>query len=602
MKKVESVKEAGAEEQEGQEPPATEAALVPEILTISHDHNNPYQLQFDDPSWRRHLPSLKPLGVSVLLNTCNLETEEKYADFYHFLVTQSSCQGRRPELLPIPSRGCLCQLSQRLGLGGWHPPLVPEWRLVTQLQSYRPLASSDSAFTRNLSLARLKFPFPHQVSVVARESSAGRLSLLSQGTADIVLDSCQDAWTGHDLAPLSAAARKKCSEFYHRASLTAYCTTFAYKPLLPGAVCRGAEPGYIEIPSSLPISVQSKLRDLDNVSVSSLDGDLLHSQDTADVLTTLHSQSFLGMVQMQYQAMVDMVQFIDLLEKACIRFVHFSKENELRSKVFSEKMGLESGWNCHISLHSQADVEAAPGLMYGSRVPRSSNVDRSFGKNSSVPAKLNHDWRLCDIPQWTESSQPLLKGKLEEGAELSTAGSISSMLEYDMNNRAQLPAGIENIRPHLEQMDNVPLLVSLFTDCTPATTREMVRILQENCEVVAVLGSSANYHNMSIFLAADASIAVEPLYPQVCRKVDVMASCAGLAPTELARHMVSIGTSVSFKREETDVSVYRAIIRSRRHVLAIRHGLQLWTSCCLFLTSLVLASLLLLLPRFDRLK
>lgn len=53
---------------------------------------------------------------------------------------------------------------------------------------------------------------------------------------------------------------------------------------------------------------------------------------------------------MQYQARVDVVQFIDLLEKACIRFVHFSKENELRSRVFSEKMGLESGWNCHISL------------------------------------------------------------------------------------------------------------------------------------------------------------------------------------------------------------------------------------------------------------
>ena len=56
------------------------------------------------------------------------------------------------------------------------------------------------------------------------------------------------------------------------------------------------------------------------------------------------------MVQMQFQARVDIVQFIDLLEKACIRFVHFSKENELRSRVFSEKMGLESGWNCHISL------------------------------------------------------------------------------------------------------------------------------------------------------------------------------------------------------------------------------------------------------------
>ena len=61
------------------------------------------------------------------------------------------------------------------------------------------------------------------------------------------------------------------------------------------------------------------------------------------------------MVQMQYQARVDMVQFIDLLEKACIRFVHFSKENELRSRVFSEKMGLETGWNCHISLKSSCE-------------------------------------------------------------------------------------------------------------------------------------------------------------------------------------------------------------------------------------------------------
>ena len=34
-------------------------------------------------------------------------------------------------------------------------------------------------------------------------------------------------------------------------------------------------------------------------------------------------QSFLGMVQLEYQARVDMVQLIDLLEKACIRFALF---------------------------------------------------------------------------------------------------------------------------------------------------------------------------------------------------------------------------------------------------------------------------------------
>ena len=70
----------------------------------------------------------------------------------------------------------------------------------------------------------------------------------------------------------------------------------------------------------------------------------------------------------------------------------------------------------------------------------------------------------------------------------------------DVENRAQLPKGIENIRPHLETMDNVPLLVSLFTDTTPDTTREMIGIMQEYGEVVCVMGSAANYHNVPVFL------------------------------------------------------------------------------------------------------
>ena len=41
------------------------------------------------------------------------------------------------------------------------------------------------------------------------------------------------------------------------------------------------------------------------------------------------------------------------------------------------------------------------------------------------------------------------------------------------------------------------MLASLFTVCTPATTRKK----QENCGVVAVLVRSANYHNMTSFPA-----------------------------------------------------------------------------------------------------
>ena len=59
-------------------------------------------------------------------------------------------------------------------------------------------------------------------------------------------------------------------------------------------------------------------------------------------------------------------------------------------------------------------------------------------------------------------------------------------------------------------MDNVPLLVSLFTDCTPINTKEMIVIMQDYGEVVCVMGSAANHNNISVFLQADASLAIEP--------------------------------------------------------------------------------------------
>ena len=63
--------------------------LAPEILTISQDPSDPYEVQFDDPTWKRHLPSMKPLGLSVILNTCNPQTEEKYSDFYQYWLEPS---------------------------------------------------------------------------------------------------------------------------------------------------------------------------------------------------------------------------------------------------------------------------------------------------------------------------------------------------------------------------------------------------------------------------------------------------------------------------------------------------------------------------------
>jgi hypothetical protein len=52
---------------------------------------------------------------------------------------------------------------------------------------------------------------------------------------------------------------------------------------------------------------------------------------------------------------------------------------------------------------------------------------------------------------------------------------VSNYGDWDKN--ARLPHGVRDVRIHIEEVDNVPLLVSLFTDATKTTTKEMVRLV-----------------------------------------------------------------------------------------------------------------------------
>jgi hypothetical protein len=52
---------------------------------------------------------------------------------------------------------------------------------------------------------------------------------------------------------------------------------------------------------------------------------------------------------------------------------------------------------------------------------------------------------------------------------------VSNYADWDV--KAKLPHGVDDVRKHLEEVDNVPLLVSLFTDVTKETTKQMVRPL-----------------------------------------------------------------------------------------------------------------------------
>lgn len=74
---------------------------VAEVLDLTHDHSCPFRLQFDDPSWKQFLPSLKPLGLAILLNTCNMATQDHYTQF----CSHVTCEALYNEdLVPVTNR------------------------------------------------------------------------------------------------------------------------------------------------------------------------------------------------------------------------------------------------------------------------------------------------------------------------------------------------------------------------------------------------------------------------------------------------------------------------------------------------------------------
>lgn len=46
-----------------------------EVLDLTYNHSESFRLHFDDKNWQKYLSSLKPLGLGILLNTCNLDTQ-----------------------------------------------------------------------------------------------------------------------------------------------------------------------------------------------------------------------------------------------------------------------------------------------------------------------------------------------------------------------------------------------------------------------------------------------------------------------------------------------------------------------------------------------
>eukprot|EP00794_Sanderia_malayensis_P008948 gene8948-9902_t len=329
-----------------------------EVLNISYDFQRNNRIQFDDLKWHDYIESLKPLGLNIMLNSSCCFPLKRL--LHEHLTSHVSLAANST---PVPfTRRCMCPLAKEIG---FENKVTEGFIKYQQIFSFRPVHASELSSIYSsyfLSIAKEK-PVPSMISEIVKDKASGLLQLLSQGSADIVLDACSDFWNGDDLCELSPYHRRKALDFYQRMRTTEIVITIIedYGESYKESIVK-TDDTFIEYPSEAKFSTSesengsslslSRLLIKEQMDLKGLDDardldaeDLLQClnstqdfSDTDKASRLLNKQIFIGIVTLHDLVKEDITCLVENLNKGGIRFVYFSYENELRSRVFAERL------------------------------------------------------------------------------------------------------------------------------------------------------------------------------------------------------------------------------------------------------------------------
>ncbi|OMJ16188.1 hypothetical protein AYI69_g7924 [Smittium culicis] len=220
-------------------------------------------------------------------------------------------------------------------------------------------------------------------------------------------------------------------------------------------------------------------------------------------------QLFLGLVTFCHNPKTDVCDFIEDLSLAGIRFVYFSQENGQTSKAFAERLGLETDWNTCILLSSEQQFNAE-------------FAHASFAENIDQSSCISESKYQSSISENGSEIIDVENNINVENNDNNFYGDGGYHEDYEI--KAQLPRGIDEIKEHLEQVDDIPLQVSLFAECTSTTTSQMINIFSDYGEIVCVVGSMLLQSNTTIFLNSHLSFAIDPLCHRYTYNANTLAS------------------------------------------------------------------------------
>ncbi|KAJ1503977.1 hypothetical protein HMI56_001854 [Coelomomyces lativittatus] len=502
---------------------------------------------FEDPHWEDYLPLLKPLGLACL-SLCPVHAGAKPKSFHppiRYAMTQETC---------------LCSLAKRIGFllssRSFHrhekatkfslfaPYLTEEkkvadtlfeipWMAWTQWPTWTPPPSTT---TTTMTTTQSSFPstsspqpqpLPPQLQPLPPPPPPPHHHhhhhAMVFGHPDLILPLCLDSWTGHDLESMSASCQEDISSWHSLAWMNdQQVLAFAYSPCVhPPPTPSTLQQRPTTLPFSKPLKSQSSLSTTSSTSLP-------------PVASSPPSSTFPSMV-FHYQAPHPTSSWTDGL---CVP-----------EYVFLGMLAYE-----HVPKPDVCDVIEDIGLagirfVYFS--PCNERQTKAFGERLG----LDTDWNACIL--------------------LSEPGDVNASTGYvELTDiKAQLPRGISEIHHHLQQVDDIPLHVSLFAESSPSKMASMIHLFQDHQDVVCCLGSTLSLHPPRSFMAADLAIGMHPIPFTPSSSSSTSTSTSSCPLLHVASQCTSLACALQMHQ---DTSLYALIQLIREARTLCWSGRQAW--------------------------
>ncbi|CAG8547848.1 12207_t:CDS:10, partial [Dentiscutata heterogama] len=523
------------------------------VLDIAEDPSTSFRVKFEDQDWDQHLSRLKPLGLNLLLNTnCGVLQGRKRAEQHR----KNSSFQIHAKINPA-RQSCLCRLGKEIGF--------TDDALQSFIKRKELFATAPCHPSLKERMAKDQWEVPSMLSSIYEELNSGSCQLLSDGNLDIILDNCSDYWNGQSLQPMSEVVENKIYDFYQNAIINdMQCIAYAYRPInvvngnkIPflNSTSPDSNDTYIVLPS--PPEAEIILDNEDNE-----DEDLTRSQ------------------------LIRLYRLKHGLLEANLHDFSFDQEN-LTSQdkdLFYQDVIQGQIFLAMATLYHQPKPDVCnfiedlrlAGIRFVYFSPNGERESKAYAERLG----LETDWNTCILLSSPGDENSLGGGYLES---------------HDI--KARLPRGIVNIREHLTETDDIPLQVSLFSECTPETTQEMIKIFQEYGEVVCCVGSALNAFNTHNFAVADVGVAIEPMYTRAQSRNGLChLGTKGQSPMALGAALTTLPCGL-FMYYDTSLYALTDIIReSRRLINGLRMGVSFLCGTYLSISLLFLFSYCLILP------